>query len=133
MENKNPVIIQVDDDENYLTIGELVCFNMGLNIAAKARTVNEAKEIIARIVAGRLKPDIAIISSMIEVDLNDGRKLAKKLREIVPGIKIIAYALDKEEDWADVIAVKTTKDSKDSLISALEDLTGHSFKFSNLP
>lgn len=130
---KDPVIIQIDDDENYLTIGDLLCYNMGLSISARARTINEAKEIIARIQAGRLKPDIAIISSMIEVDLNDGMKLAKKLRELVPTIKIIAYSLDKEDDWGDIIAVKTTKESKDSLISALEELTGHSFKFSNLP
>ena len=130
---KNPVIIQIDDDENYLTIGDLLCYNMGLSISARARTINEAKEILARIAAGRLKPDIAIICNMIEVDLNDGKKLAAKLREMVPGIKIIAYSLDKEDDWGDRLAVKTTKDSKESLISALEDLTGHSFKFSNLP
>ena len=130
---KNPVIIQIDEDENYLTIGELLCYNMGLSISATATTINGAKEILARIQAGRLKPDIAIISSMIEVDMNDGKKLATKLRELVPGIKIIAYSLDKEDDWGDRIAIKTTKDSKESLISALEDLTGHSFKFSNLP
>ena len=130
---KDPVIIQIDDDENYLTIGELLCFNMGLSISAKAQTINEAKEILARISAKRLTPDIAIISSMIEIDMNDGKKLATKLRELVPGIKIIAYSMDKEDDWGDRIAVKTTKDSKDSLIAALEDLTGHTFKFSNLP
>jgi hypothetical protein len=111
----------------------LICYNMGLVVSAHAKTINETKEILARISANRLKPHIAIISSMIEVDLNDGRKLATKLREMVPGIKIIAYSLDKEDDWGDKIAVKTTKESKDSVISALEDLTGHSFKFSNLP
>jgi len=133
MESNNPIIIQVDEDENYLTVGEIICFNMGLNIAAKAKSINDAREIIARIQAKRLKPDIAIISSMIEVNLDDGLKLATKLREIVPDIKIIAYTTDEDAKWGDKLAVKTSKDSKETLIQALEDYTHHSFKFSNLP
>ena len=133
MDTENPVIIQIDEDENYLTIGELICFNMGLTISAKAKSIIEAKEIITRIEAKRLKPDIAIISSMIELNLDDGMKLTKKLREIVPEIRIIAYTTDAEANWGDKLALKTSKDSKETLIRALEEYTKHSFKFSNLP
>jgi hypothetical protein len=130
--NPQPVIIQVDDEENYLIIGDLVCYNMGLAIAAKAKNIIEAKEIIARVEAKRLKPDIAIITSMLEVDIDDGKKFAKKLRELVPGVKIIAYTHDPEANWGDKLAIKSSKDAKDSLISALEEYTQHKFKFTNI-
>jgi len=127
-----PVIIQIDDDENYLTVGEIICFNMGLTIRVTARNVNEAKAIISQIEQKKLKPDIAIISSFIEVDIDDGMKLAKKLRELVPSIKIIAYTTDKDTTWGDALAEKTTRDSSKSLIAALEKFTNKPFNFNNI-
>jgi len=126
-----PVIIQVDEDENYHTVADLICYNMGLSISAKGRSISEAKDIIASIEAKRLIPDIAIISSMLEFNLEDGMKLAKKLRELVPGIKIIAYTSDDEAKWGDILVKKTSKDNDETLIIALEKLTHQEFNFSN--
>lgn len=130
--NENPVIVQFDEDENYNTVLELICFGMGLKISAFGKTIAETRSILDRIQRKEIKPDIAIITSMLEVDLNDGRKLEKKLKELVPSIKTIAYSVDPEVDWGDFKAVKSAKDNTGSIIAVLEQLTGKKYKYNNL-
>jgi len=130
--NKNPVIIQLDDEENYHVIVDLICYNMDLSIAARAHNIAEAKEIIAQVAAKKLVPDVAIVTSMLEIDIDDGKLFVERLKEIVPNVKIIAYTNDDEAKWGDKLAMKTSRDTTTTIINALEEYTGHKFKFSNV-
>lgn len=129
--DKKFTIIQFDEDENYFTVAELICFNMGLEIAATAKTVAQSKKLFEEIQKGNLKPDIAIVNSFLERDHRDGSFVAKKLRELVPDIKIIGFTIIPDEDWADMLAIKSNKDNEKTLIKALAELTGKEFHFEN--
>lgn len=130
--NNNPCILQFDDDDNYFTITEVIFFDMGLEMAARGQNIAETRKIIADIEAKKLKPDIAIVTDYLGNDFEDGRKLAKKLKEIAPEVKIIAYVVDPETDWGDYLAIKSGNDQNKSLIKVLEELTGKKFVTSNL-
>jgi hypothetical protein len=127
-----PVIIQFDDDDNYHAVLDLICFNMNLNVTAFANSVESGRKLFERIEKGELKPTIAIVNSFLERDLGDGAQIAKKLRELVPDIKIIAFTIVPDETWADVVAMKSSRDQNQTIIKALEKLTGHEFKGSNV-
>jgi hypothetical protein len=130
---QEPVILQFDDDENYFTVVDLICYNMGLSIKAHASNINDTRAIISRIEQKQLKPDIAIVSDYLGNNFEDGSKLAKKLKEIAPEIKVIAYVIDPEIAWGDFQALKASKDVSKNIIGKLQQLTGHTFKDSNLP
>lgn len=125
-------ILQFDDDDNYFAVTEIIFFNMGLEMTARAQTIAETREIIAQIEAKKIKPDIAIVSNYLGNNFEDGRKLTKKLKEISPETKIIAYVVDSETDWGDHLAIKSSTDANKSLISILSELTGKQFISSNI-
>lgn len=129
---EDPCIIQFDDDDNYFTVTEIIFFNMGLAVAARGQDIAGTRKIISRIESKELKPDIAIISSYLGNNFEDGGKLAKKLREVVPGIKIIAYVTDPETNWGDYLAIKSGNDQTNSLIKIIEEVTGKKFNTSNI-
>ena len=60
-----PIIIQFDDDENFFTVVDLICFNMGLKLNSTAKNIEQARSIIKRIESKQLKPDIAIIGDYL--------------------------------------------------------------------
>jgi len=126
-----PIILVFDDDENYSTVLEMVTYNMELEITEYARDIKESRNLIKKIESKSLKPDIAIISPLLGNNFEDGSKLAKKLREISPDIKIIAYTVDKEIEWGDYLAIKGTQDLSQSIISVLEEITKKKFKDTN--
>ncbi|KXK10128.1 MAG: hypothetical protein QY330_01125 [Candidatus Dojkabacteria bacterium] len=130
---KNPVIIQFDGEENYHTVVDLICYNMQLEIRRHISNVNQARTLFADIESGKLKPDIAIISSFLEKKHTDGSAVAKKLREVSPDTKIIAYTVIEDEDWHDELAVKSGRNPEKNLIEVLTRLTGKDFNFSNAP
>ena len=130
---ENPVIIQFDDDDNYFTVLELIGYNMGFTTAARAQNIEATRKIIAQIEKKEIKPDIAIISNYLGYNFEDGGKLAKKLREIVPDIKIVAYVTDPETTWGDQLALKSGRDQQSNLVHILEAMTGRTFVASNLP
>lgn len=130
--NQNPCILQFDDDDNYFTVTEIIFFNMGLTMEARGQNITETRKIISDIEAKKMKPDIAIIANYLGNDFEDGRKLAKKLKEIAPAVKIIAYVTDSETDWGDYLAIKSGNDQNNSLIKILEELTGKHFETSNI-
>jgi hypothetical protein len=132
MNKEKPVIIQFESDENYMTVADLICYNMGLEVAAKANSIQAARELIAKIEKKELNPDIAIVSSVIENNFSEGEKLAKKLREIAPELKIIAFTELEDEKFGDKLALKSGASLQDTLIAALHDLTGHDFNGSNV-
>ncbi|MEI7579072.1 MAG: hypothetical protein WCJ58_03455 [bacterium] len=127
----NPTIFQFDSDENYHTVADLICYNMDLEILEHVMTVEHARKITNSIRNKGLQPDIIIVSKLLDNDFNDGEKLAKFFRENSAQTKIIAYTIDKEVEWADYIALKTSKDVDKSLVSVLEQITGKKCKFSN--
>ena len=127
----NPVIIQFDDDENYFTVADLFCYNLNLTISRKINSIEKAKTLVKEIESKKLIPDIAIVSNFLEKDLSDGEKICARLKVLVPGIKIIAYTTDKEDQWADYWAVKSSKNTDESLIKILSDLTSQKFKSTN--
>ena len=128
----DPIILQFDDDDSYFTVAEIICFNMGLKITATARDIASTRNLIASIEAKKLNPNIAIISDYLGNNYDDGRKLAKKLREIAPELKIIAYVTDPDTDWGDFLAIKSGKDANTTLLRLLEELTGKKFVASNI-
>ena len=129
---ENPVILQFDDDDNYFTVVDLIGYNMDFKVTAHAQTIDATRKIIAQIESKQIKPDIAIISNFLGNNFDDGGKLAKKLREIAPKIKIIAYVTDLEIDWGDFIAQKGSREQEKTLIAILEKLTGKTFVISNI-
>jgi len=129
---KNPVIIQFDGDENYHTVVDLVCFNMGLEVVEHARSIKAARKVFAKIEDRKVKPDIAIVASFLERDHRDGSIVAKKLREIAPDIIILGYTVIEDEDWYDHLAVKSNRNPEKTVIDALEELTEHQFQSSNV-
>jgi len=129
---QNPVIIQFDEDDSYFMVVEMICFNMGLEMGPKASSIDESRKLVREIENKKLLPDIAIIASYLGYDFTDGEKLAIKLKEIAPNIKIIAYSTDPETSWGDYLAVKSGLDQSKSLVSILSELTGKTFKTSNI-
>jgi hypothetical protein len=129
---QNPIIIQFDEDDSYFMVVEMICFNLGLELGPKASSIEESRKIVKDIENKKIKPDIAIIANYLGYDFSDGEKLATKLREIAPEIKIIAFSTDSETNWGDYIAIKSGLDQSKSMVQILCDLTGKSFKKSNI-
>ena len=129
---QNPVILQFDEDDSYLMVVDIICFNLGLTLGPKATSIEESRKIVRDIENKVIKPDIAIIANYLGYDFTDGEKLAVKLREIAPGIKIIAYSTDAETSWGDYLAIKSGLDQSKSLVQILCEITGKEFKGSNI-
>ena len=130
--HNEPVILQFDDDENFFTVTDLICFNMGLKLASTAKNIEQARGMIKQIESKQLNADIAIIANYLGNSFEDGSLLAKKLKLICPSIKIIAYVTDPETNWGDMVALKGSKNATQTLTMALSELTGKSFKLSNI-
>lgn len=120
-----------DGEENYHTVVDLVCFNMDLEIQEHSKSIASAKKIFEKIEKGTLKPDIAIVAGFLEKDHEDGEKIVKRLKELVPDIKIIAYSILDDADWGDIHALKTTQDMDSSIMHVLEQMTDKTFKTTN--
>lgn len=124
-------IVQFDSDENYATIVDLICFNLKLDSGKYFRSVKEANMYISMISKTKEFPNIAIISNYLGTSRSDGEEIAKKLRELNPSIKIIAYTVDDETAWGDYLALKSKEDKEHDIIDILSKLTGKEFNFDN--
>lgn len=102
----------------------MVLMPANLSVSACALGRDRAVDLIKAISAGKFKPDIALIDTLIESNHEEGVKVAEKLKHFAPECKIIAYTTlhDEEIPWADTIAVKGSKTSDTSLIEALKRL-----------
>lgn len=129
--SKPPVIIQFDGDDNYHTVADLVMFNMDLEIAARAKGLKSARDLFKKIEDKKLTPEVALVSGFLGRDQGDGRQVVKKLRQLAPNIKVIAYTVDPEADWGDELAIKSHTEGEHTLIKTLERVTGHTFKGDN--
>ena len=128
----NPVIIQFDEDDSYFMVMDLICYNMGLKISAFASNIEETRKIIKKIESKEIVPQIAVLANYLGNDFFDGEKLTKKLKELVPDIKIIAFVTDPETTWGDYLAIKSGQDQSKSLVSVLETITNKKLIASNI-
>jgi len=128
---KDPVIVQFDYDENYATVVDLICFNLGIDSGKYFRTLKDANTYLMLIEKSKEFPDIALITNYLGRGSTDGEEIAKKLKEISPKTIIIAYTEDDEADWGDHLALKSSDGDDKSLIALLEKLTKTSFNYDN--
>ena len=126
------MIVQFDEDDSYFMVLDMICYNMGLKISAYGRNIEESRRIVKNIENKELVPQIAVIANYLGNDFFDGEKLTKKLKELVPDIKVIAFVTDPETAWGDYLAIKSGQDQSKSLVGILETLTGKKFNASNL-
>jgi len=113
-----------DNDRYYSQVVNMILMPAGLTVAAAALGRERAVDLIKAISAGKFVPDIAIIDSLIESNHEEGEKVAAKVKQFAPEVKIIAYTTLKDEPiaWADVIAIKGSKTTETSLIEAFKKL-----------
>jgi len=130
---ENPIIIQFDEDDSYFMVLDLICYNMGLQINSFASNIDQARNIIKRIESKEITPQIAVIADYLGNDFLDGEKLCKKLKEISPDIKVIAFVTDPEITWGDYKAIKSGKSQTETLVGIIEEITGKKFNTTNLP
>ncbi len=121
---KPQTIIQFESEEFYRAVVDLIMSNNGMSVAAVASNKPETENLLGRIKRGELKPDLAIIDSLLENTHEEGAKIAAALRSLVPEVKIIAYTIILEQEWADYVAIKSNKDTNHTLIKGLEELYG---------
>lgn len=136
---KQLTIIQFESEDYYRSVVDLILTSAGQQIAAVARNLAETRQLAADIEAGKLKPDVAIIDTIIENHHGEGAQIAKKLKELVPGIKLIAYTIMKDDgaiadpenpqrnpsnDWADYVAIKSNRVPGQTIIRGLDELFG---------
>ena len=128
---KDKILVQFDFDENYGTVVDLICFNLGIDSGKYFKTFKDANAYLMIINKSKDFPDIAIIAGYLGRGSTDGEELAKKFREISPKTKIIAYTADDEAKWGDYLAIKSSDGQENSLIGILAKLTGKEFNFDN--
>lgn len=128
---KDPVIVQFDHDENYATVFDLICFNLGIDSGKYFKNIKEAQTYISILQKDKQFPDIAVIASYLGKNITDGELLAKRIKELSPKTIIIAYTEDDEAKWGDYLALKSGDDKDSNLIDILTKLTGKEFKFDN--
>lgn len=132
MSKKSPTIILFDPDDFYATMLSLILDNMGLELSAFAHDLDSSKSLVEKIEKKQVKPDIAIIEGFMGKSESDGEKIAQRLKELVPDLKIIGFSTLETKKWADEQAIKTLKDNNETIILALEKLTGEKFQTSNI-
>jgi len=119
---KQYTIIMFEPEDFYISAADLILFTCDQKLSATAKNREEAKSIISQIQAKKLVPDLAIVEAMIESEEHEGEQVAKRLRELVPGIKIIAYTVLDEITWADYVAIKSQLDPARTLVKGLAEL-----------
>jgi hypothetical protein len=127
MNKDNSIIIQFDDDDNYHTVADLICYNLGLKISKFVSNLNEADQLLQSIKSGKLKPNIAIVSDSLGKNFLDGGYIFDKLKEIDKNIIVIAFTIDPECKWGDIKAMKSQNEPVDTLTIALNNIFSNKF------
>lgn len=128
-EKQKPTIVQFDSEDFYVAVVEQALYDVGLELAGKSKSKPQAEKLLEKIVKKEIPmPDLAIVDSFIENSHEEGRVIATKLRELNPKIKIIAYTIIEDIDWADYVAIKSNRVPDKTLIKGLEQLLNVSFE-----
>lgn len=117
-------IVMFDSDKYYAQVVNMILMPAELSIAAVALGRERAVDLIRAINTGKFVPDIALIDTLIESNHEEGEKVAAKVKEFAPNVKLIAYTTLKDEPiaWADAIAIKGSKSPEFSVIEAFKKL-----------
>lgn len=115
-------IVQFDSDKYYIQVANLILMQAGLEVSSAALGRGRAVDLLRDIGSQKIKPDVAIVDTLLESNHEEGIKVAEKLRELAPQTKIIAYTTLKDEEvaWADSIAIKGQTDPERTLIEAFK-------------
>lgn len=133
MKKEEIQIIQFDPDDYYFTVTELVLSSWDLSLAGHAHNLNTSKDLVEKIISGKIKPTVAIVEAYMGNSEEDGKKIATRLREIAPDIKIIGFSTFESAEWADHEAIKGIRDNSKTLIQILSKVTGLDYAISNIP
>lgn len=127
----NKVVVQFDPDDHYFTVTDLILSTWGMKLTDTAHNLGSATRIVSKIEKGKLKPDIAIIESYMTKSEQDGKKIAEKLKKLLPEITIVGFSTFETNEWADHEAIKGLKDSNKIITDILSDIIGKEYKLSN--
>lgn len=128
---KDPIIIQFDPDDFYITLVDLVLDHWHISHAGSAFNLETATNLVQKIQQKEIKPNIAIVEAHMGKSEYDGQKIAEKLRELVPDIKIVGYSTYETKQWADMEAIKSLKDNSATIIKTLSEITGLEYEITN--
>lgn len=103
------IIIQFESEDFYQAVVNQILYTADIQVAAAARNKREAEQLLGKIIKGEIKPDLAIIDTLLEDNHTEGEKIAAKIKEVSPETKIIAYTIWDEAPWADYHAIKSNK------------------------
>jgi hypothetical protein len=130
--SQKPVIIQFEADDFYSTTLDLVFYNMNLDPPIKITNREELRAVFEKIEKKQIVPDIAIIDSFLEINNEDGQKIAERLRKFSPTTKIVGYAIMETNDWADYSIIKSDRDKSKTIVKILEEVLGVKFNYSEM-
>lgn len=126
-----PVIIQFESEEFYRAVVSQLLYTVDMELAATAKSKKDAEKLIGKIINKELTPTIAIVDSLLEDRHSEGEVIAKKIREVSPETKIIAYTILEDVEWADYVAIKSNRIPSKTIIRGLADLLKIEFPTSN--
>ena len=124
-------IVQLDFDDNYATVVDLIFYNLGLSRAYFAKSYAQAEKYINEVSRTKAYPDIVLVDSYLGRGSSDGESIARKLKDLNAKTTIIAYTADDEAKWGDYLALKSGDGEDSDLIKILEKLTGKAFNYDN--
>jgi response regulator RpfG family c-di-GMP phosphodiesterase len=123
-EKKEAIIVHFDEEEYYSAVVDLMLFSAGLKLTAAAHTRKDAEKLLKDIAEGKIKPEIAIIDTILQHNHGEGATVAQEIKRVSPNTKLIAYTILDEDEipWADYIAIKSQLDPERTLLKGLESL-----------
>ncbi len=119
---KELCVIQFESEDFYRAVADQILYTVGLEITESARNKKQAAQLLEKIQQQKLKPDLAIIDTILETDHSEGEIIATKLRELSPQTKIIAYTIMDDTPWGDYLAIKSNRIPDHTLIRGLSEL-----------
>jgi hypothetical protein len=128
----NEQIIMFDPDPHYKTVIDLILSTWDMELAGFAHDLNTSKELVAKIENKELKPIIAIVEAHMGKSEFDGKKIADKLREINPKIKILGYSTYETAEWADFEAIKSLRDTNKTVVDGITKFLKREYSLSNV-
>lgn len=133
MSKKEALIIQFDTDSFYHETLELVLYNMGIDPTKKVRVLDKegVRSTVKDIEAKKIKPDVVIVDTYMGINNEDGSKIAAKIREFSPDIKIVGYAIMETNEWSDYEIIKSNRDAEKTVVKVMEEVLGLEFNSSD--
>lgn len=128
--SQKPVVIQFEADDFYSTTLDLVFYNMNLEPPIKVTNKEELRAIFEKIEKKQLIPDVAIIDTFLEINNDDGKKIAERLKKFSPNTKVIGYSIMETDEWADYSIIKSDRDKSKTIVKILEEALGIKFNYS---